>query len=256
MRGQANVVQYQAKDLVGTQRRTVLFVDDSRFPNERDRVNARKLGFEVRPVMNLDIWESFPNHIHDFGKIVFKISRSNIERVLRNIRLINDAKISEGVFLPHVVVIPAFNLPKSCAADFGMLGCSVLPSVPPAQLFELFSYWEALCERLEARGLSIWVPRNTGLPVLVGQNGLVAEVDFGGRLQKLFDLLLANAPGVAYVEDLASQIGCSMEEVKVYVQRLRQKVGSLLIDLGVHLPVNQVIQTLPGGYRLHARPVR
>jgi hypothetical protein len=232
---------------------TVLWIEDAREFNEKDRGNARTAGFNILQKRNLDLWENHLAHLDDFVAIVFIVTRANSPRVFRNIKSINDYKMASGHLRPLIAVVPPLSFPASAQADFSLLGCCVMPNLQADQVFSFLQVLIAAQVAIDRRGVAIWQPFMTGHPTVVGPSALHAELRLKGAQRKIWSALTDRCNQIVFTDDLAEAAGCNSHQVRVHIERIRDKFVACAqrVKLGVNR--EEFIETLDGGYRLNAQ---
>lgn len=232
---------------------TVLWVEDSREVNRTDQENALRAGFKVLQKRNLDVWENHLTHLDDFAAVVFVVTNANSERVFRNIKAINDYKMVVGHLRPIIAVIPPSRFPARATVDFSLLGCCVLPNLREDQVFAFLQVLIATQSVIDKRGTPIWQPALTGHPIVIGPRGLHAELRLKGLQQKVWSILAEQCGRIVFTDELAEDVGCDPGQVRVHVERIRNKFADCAQQVGLAVNRDEFIETMIGGYRLNAQ---
>lgn len=231
---------------------TVLWVEDSSEINQRNQENALTAGFSVLQKRNLDVWVDHLDHLQDYVAVVFVVTRANSDRVFRNIKAINDHKMDEGRSKPIIAVIPPPSFPTRANVDFSLLGCSVLPNLRADQVFPFLRVLVATQRVIDKRGTAIWQPLLTGHPIIVGLRGLPGELKLKGLQAKVWSVLVEECGRIVFTDDIAEAVNCDPAQIRVHVDRIRQKFAEIATEIGLPVQAEEFIETVSGGYRLNA----
>jgi hypothetical protein len=234
-------------------RETVLWIEDVGEFNERDREHARLAGFTVLQKRNLDLWDNHVAHLDDFVAVAFITTKDNSPRVFRNIKTINDFRMVSGHLRPILAVVPPSSFPACAQADFSPLGCCVLPNLRADQVFSFLQVLVAAQAAIDRQGVSIWQPPITGHPIVVGPNALNAELRLKGLQRKMWSALSGRCGQIVFTDDLAEEAGCTSDQVRVHIERIRDKFVACAQKVVLGVDRDEFIETLDGGYRLNAQ---
>jgi energy-coupling factor transporter ATP-binding protein EcfA2 len=233
--------------------KTVLWVEDAQEVNQTDQANALSAGFKVLQKRNLDVWENCMEHLDDFVAVVFVAANANSERVFRNIKAINDHRMVAGQLRPVIVVVPLPSLPARAKVDFSLLACCVLPNLRREQVFSFLEVLIATQAVIDKRGTLIWQPALTGHPIVIGPRGLHKELRLKGLQQKIWSMLAKQCGRIAFTDELAEEAGCDQSQIRIHIERIRDKFAECAQQVGLAVEREDFIETMSGGYRLNAQ---
>jgi hypothetical protein len=178
-------------------------------------------------------------------------SPHNLAKAFSIASRIQEHRIAKGTHVPITIVNCSWEMSPSTKADFLQYGCYVVSHASPEQIVDLLETALVDAGRRSRRGLTLAVWPGF-LPVIT-YAGRQQEIEIKGRLFRLLTVFCRERREFPSVE-ISAMLNCEINQVKVYVDRLRRLIVAAGCKIGVCIGKHEVIQNSgkKGGYRLHA----
>jgi hypothetical protein len=93
----------------------------------------------------------------------------------------------------------------------------------------------------------------TGHPIVVGPRALHAELRLKGLQRRIWSALRKQCGRIVFTDDLAEAARCEPDQVRVHIDRIRDKFVLCAQKVELAIDPEEFIETLDGGYRLNAQ---
>ncbi len=201
-------------------------------------------------------WTSIVSPNYDLGKLVgiainTTSSKDTLTQAFSLASRIQEQRIARRTHFPVTIINCSRKVLPPTRADFLRYGCYVASCATPEQIVDLFDTALVDARRRSRRGIA-FVFRG-GLPPSIILSGRQHELEARGRLLSLLIALSRERRAFSSAE-ISVILNCKIDQVKVYVDRLRRLIATTGRGRGISIGKQEVIQNTgkKGGYCLHA----